>query len=156
MKMNYSDSEIFKLKNTEMKRKKINIIILLIITGFISSCDLDYNRIEAEKSIYVNQTSLNLFVGESKRLTASPTTVIFNWRSEDPQVASVNSSGLVEAVGLGSTNIVISYDDVETKVEVNVSELRPLTDIILSESSIELGLGTEATISVTPEPLDAN
>lgn len=139
-----------------MNRKKINIIILLIITGFISGCDLELDKIEVEKSIYINQPSLNLFVGESKKLTASPTSATFNWRSEDIQVATVNSSGVVEAVGVGSTNIVAFYDNVETKIEVTVTELKPLTDIFLSVPAVEFGLGDEATISVTPEPLDAN
>lgn len=139
-----------------MNRKKTGIIILLIIAGFISGCDIKFDRAEVEKSIYINQPSLSLFIGESKKLTASPSSVIFNWRSEDTQVATVNSSGLVEAVGVGSTNIVASYDNVETKIEVIVTEMQPLIDIIFSNSAFEFEVGDEATISAMPKPLDAN
>lgn len=58
-----------------------------------------------ENMVYVNQTSLDLFFGDTEQLTASPTESTFEWTSEDPSIATVTNEGLVTATGVGNTQM---------------------------------------------------
>lgn len=136
--------------------KIIKMVICLILIICSSGCNLGYEQINAEKSIYVNQQSLSLFIGEQIQLTASPTGFSFFWESEDTDVATVSSSGLVEAVGTGSTNIIASYDGVKTKVPVRVLLKTALENISVNVSGIEIGVGNELNVVALPVPSDAN
>ncbi|WP_080904453.1 Ig-like domain-containing protein [Parabacteroides sp. Marseille-P3160] len=140
-----------------MKTRFIKYTLFLLLSACISGCD-DYNRTAVEKAIYVNKESLVLFVGEQIKLTASPTdgTYQYQWTSEDPSVATVTAEGLIEAVGEGFTNIVISSGDIKTKVEVTSIIRIPLEDVQLSETSLELQPGSSKTIIVNYIPDNAN
>jgi hypothetical protein len=100
---------------------KINVLIkgicLLTIGWSISGCSDKYDK-EVERNFYVNKNSLNLYFGDKIQLTASPATEAFNWSSEDPAVATVTNAGLVEAVGVGTTNILVLMDDILKEIPV--------------------------------------
>lgn len=141
-----------------MKMKLNEIIGALILVFIVTSCSIsEYDQSEVEEYIYVNQQALSLFKGEQIQLTASPTGMTYNWRSEDPTIASVSSTGLVEAVGVGSIYIFVYRDDTETGIPVTVIEEVPLTDIVLNvEDEIEMVIDTEMTVTAIPYPSDAN
>ena len=140
--------------NMEKIINKIKITILstlLILVG----CS-DYERTEVEYTISVNHQSLNMFIGADIQLTASPTNgEAFKWRSEDESVATV-SNGLVTAISEGVTNIIVEKGDLSINVPVTVTIKIPLTDILLSEYSIEMSPKNKATILATMVPLNAN
>lgn len=127
---------------------------MLCLTIFIWGCD-DYERTGVEESIYINKSSLSMFVGDQNQLTVSPTGGTYNWESEDPSVATV-TNGLVEAVGEGTTNIVASNGTIQTKVSVNAVIRIPLTGVSLSEYYIEMSPGDVKNILITLIPEDAN
>ncbi|WP_298647539.1 Ig-like domain-containing protein [uncultured Proteiniphilum sp.] len=135
--------------------KIVKTVAYLFLIGCFSGCD-PYERTAVEQSIYVNHQSLNMLVGDQMQLTASPTEVIYNWVSEDPTVATVNSSGLVEAMGEGSTNIIAYYSDIQIKVPVAVSQRIRLENIEFAESAIELAIGGKSTLAALPVPGNAN
>lgn len=137
-----------------MKEKRVKSILLILLLGLIWGCD-EYNRTGVEESIFVDKSSLSMFVGDQFQLTASPTESTFNWTSEDPNVASVKN-GLVEAVGEGSTNIIATDGIAETRVSVNVIIRIPLTDVVLSEDTLELSPGDIKNILTTLVPDNAN
>lgn len=74
----------------------------------VCGCDNEIGKDVPGKSVYVNKRSLNIFFGDKVQVTASPTGETFTWSSADPAIATVTSGGLVEAVGLGSTEIVVA------------------------------------------------
>lgn len=57
-----------------------------------SEVEIEHNE---ENVIYVNESSLELFCGETRQLTASPTESTFSWVSEDPEIADVDVHGMV-------------------------------------------------------------
>lgn len=135
--------------------KIVKTIAYLFLIGCFAGCD-PYDRTAVEQSIYVNHQSLNMLVGDQLQLTASPTEVTYSWKSENPEVAAVNSSGLVEAIGEGATNIVVYHNDIEAKVPVAVSQRIRLENIELAESEISLAIGDKLTLSALPVPRNAN
>ncbi len=135
--------------------KTAKALIYLFLIGCISGCET-YERPDAEQFIYVNQQSLNLLIGEQVQLKASPTEITYGWKSENLTVATVNSFGLVEAVGEGSTNIITFHGDIQTKVPITVNPIIPLEDIKLAVSKVELEVGGKLVIGASPVPADAN
>ena len=63
---------------------------------------------------------MELFCGETRQLTASPTESTFSWVSEDPEIADVDVHGMVTAKSKGNTRIVVSSGDNKEYVEVDV------------------------------------
>lgn len=101
------------------KLSKVGISLFAIIcTIGCSTKEIDHNY---ENMIYVNQSSLDLFFGDTEQLTASPTENSFEWTSEDPSVATVNNDGLVTATGVGRTQITISEGEWTKSIDVTVS-----------------------------------
>lgn len=70
---------------------------------------------ETNFTIVINQTELTLEMGESVKLNAiiTPATdqaPVVKWTSDNPEVVTVNGSGIVEAVGLGTAVITATLD----------------------------------------------
>jgi hypothetical protein len=77
------------------------------------------------KDIIVTPANLPLFtqVGQTAQLTATPdpnVPVTFTWTSEDPAVATVSQTGLIETTGEGTTKIIVSGGNVSKEVLVVV------------------------------------
>jgi len=65
----------------------------------------------SSSDIKINKTDFTLFrVGETARLQISGTTSTVTWSSNDTNVATVDSSGLVTAVGKGACTVTASVD----------------------------------------------
>jgi hypothetical protein len=133
----------------------IKAICVFVLGCSISGCNEKYDKV-VEKDIYVNNSSLNLFVGDRLQLTASPDNVTYVWSVEDPAVVSVSATGLVEAVGAGSTGVVISHDGVRKTIPVTVVVKIPLTDVNVSVESVVLAIGDKVQANARPVPADAN
>jgi len=138
-----------------MNAEFVKISLWLLLLGGVSGC-YNYDKIEEEKSIYVNRQSLSLFVGDEIQLTASPTEETYNWSSEDPDVATVTSSGLVKAVSEGATNIVVSSGEVVTEVPLTAVIRIPLRDVTVSDTQLEMLPGDNKIVSTTYIPENAN
>lgn len=141
-----------------MKEKKIKYGLVLFIFAAIMSGCTEYVRTEVEKDIYVNMLELSTFVGDQIQLVVSPTDGVlqYKWRSEDPEIASVDGNGLVKILSEGNTNIIVSSGDIMRQVPVIASVRIPLVDVVLSETSLALLPGGRKTILVTNVPEDAN
>lgn len=128
-----------------------------MLLGSVAGCD-DYELKDVPKNIYIDKEAVSLFVGEQEQLKASPTdgTYTFSWTSEDPAVATVSAAGLVQAVGEGSTNIIVTGGPARGMVPVTSVVRIPLQDVVLSESAIELMPGNERNVLVTLVPANAN
>lgn len=134
---------------------KYGLGIVLLLT--LVSCD-EFIRTEVVKEIYVNKSTINGFVGDEVNLVASPTdgTYHYTWSSEDPNVATVNANGQVKIVGEGFTNIIVSSEGIRQKVEIYAVHRIELTDIILSETKVDLIPNAKAVINVQRVPDNAN
>jgi len=108
-------------------------------------------------SVVVSLTASTLQIGASAQASAvlkdaSGNTVSgpsVSWSSSDAAVATVNSSGLVKAIGAGSANIVASSDGVTGSANIGVAAAPPVpvasVTVSLGSSSVAVGQTTQAT-----------
>jgi hypothetical protein len=84
------------------------------------------------EDINLTQTSLRLYAGDKMQIWAYPapedaSDVTFTWRSENPDVATVDKDGMVTAVSKGITHVTVSSGTVEKIITVSVPELYKCT-----------------------------
>jgi hypothetical protein len=115
-------SLIYKMRTGMRTRFFILCIGVLIIGCFLSGCDGEVEKEAPEKYVYVNKNSLNVFFGDEVQLKANPAGEVFEWSSADPAIATVTSGGLVKAVGVGSTEIIVTRTGASlTRIPVTVT-----------------------------------
>ena len=126
---------------------------LLMLAGCGHGPDRDM-----EKRIFVNYTSLRMWVDDEIQITASPTGETFRWVSTDDEVVTVSQQGEVRAVGRGICGIIVSCEDfLQREITVVVAEEIPVTEIEVSKLSLELLEGGEtATLTTSLLPKNFN
>ncbi|MDR2472833.1 MAG: carbohydrate-binding protein [Tannerella sp.] len=132
-----------------------NIIFSLIGLLIITNCERG-KITEVSKQIFVDYQSLNMFVNEEVKITASPTTENFKWESENTAVATVSAKGEVKATGEGSTNIVVGYGNVLRSIPVSVVVKIPATGLTLSKTSLEMKPRENVSIVASLLPDNSN
>ncbi len=106
--------------------------------------------------ITVDPSFAELKVGETVQLTPtitpeSTTDKKVTWSSNNESVAVVDESGLVTAVGLGSTSITATCGNIYTTATISVVPT-PATGLILNPKTAELKVGESIMVSATVEP----
>ena len=115
-------------------------------------------------SVVVEGPTVMLVIGETHQLTAVAGTsegmmiggVAFEWSSDDAEVATVNTTGLVTAVGVGTANITATADEVTSEpVMVMVSEPPPVVSTVTvgpEMASVEIGMMIQlSAVALTSE-----
>ena len=112
------------------------------------------------ETIILNKTDITLTKGTSETLQAiinpSDTTddKTLKWTSRNPDVATVDNTGKVTAVGGGTATITVkSQNGKEASCEVKVTS--KIESISLNKSNITLSKGTSETLKATINPSDA-
>jgi len=111
-------------------------LLIIVFAASLGSC-VTYPDLEVEKTVFIDKSSLTLYVGDKEQLTASPAGGAFVWESDDPAVATV-TNGLVEAKGLGNATVSASLNGLSAKLRVTVAERIALTDISLNKTRVIL------------------
>jgi hypothetical protein len=94
-----------------MKTKNIiKIASCALFTLIVCAC-VKQKEFDVERTIYVNHERLALYFGDEVNLTASPSSGTYSWATGDSNIASVNSSGQVQATGVGTTYILVTNQD---------------------------------------------
>ena len=111
------------------------------------------------ETIILNKTDITLTKGTSETLQAiinpSDTTddKTLKWTSRNPDVATVDNTGKVTAVGGGTATITVkSQNGKEASCEVKVTS--KIESISLNKSNITLSKGTSETLKATINPSD--
>jgi hypothetical protein len=139
-------------KMNEMKASNIFCTVLLIL---VCGC-AEYPAYVITNTPFVNETSLNMYIGDEVQLTASPVDENFVWSSDNEKVASVTQTGLVTAISEGLSSITVKSSNDEVRIDVRVRTFIPLTDINLSKTSAKLYAGDKAQIWAYSIPEDAS
>jgi len=106
--------------------------------------------------------TLDMNVGTTSATTVTFTPVgsdvpITNWVSSNTAVATVNSSGLVSAVGNGTAVITASVSGVSATRTVTVSTPAPtVTGISLAPETLDMNVGTTSATTVTFSPVGSD
>jgi len=109
-----------------------------------ATCNVSVNHISAT-GVSINAESTSMFAGETQQLSitftpSNATNQNVTWDSNNESVATVNSSGLVTAIGAGSATITVTAqdggltDNVEISVEIS-------SDIIIYRDASDLITG---------------
>lgn len=114
------------------------------------------------KSLTVSPQSLNLKLGGSSQLIASVLPEKSNnqisWSSTNSRVATVDSNGLVSAVGMGSATIIArTINDITYNINVLVGNYsKELRSILVTTNYITLAVSNSKQLAVAFTPSDAS
>ncbi len=121
---------------------KYNIFLgVFLIAVLLAGCN-SFDSFDVTERPFVDQTSVQLYIGEhagdrgSVQLKSSPANNSYVWTSKDTNVATVDQTGLVKAVGEGITSIVVQSKDDQIVIDVSVQEFIPLEGFTLSVNSV--------------------
>jgi len=124
------------------KNKSYYFLMIALIAAISGCSDFKYDTYKVTDTPYVNETSVELFLGADEgmdriQLTCSPTNGNFTWTSQNDDVATVTPNGLVTAKSEGYTNIIVTSANDQFEVKVHVLQWVPMENIILDVSSVQ-------------------
>ena len=144
----------------QMQKKKSALSLLLLSVLLIFSCTAPVEDIPVG-SISLDKPSLELQEGEVAQLKATvlpknATDTQVTWSSSNPEVASVDKSGLVTALTPGFVTITAMAGQKTATCQVRVSKKQvPVSGITLDRYSLEMVEGESAKITATILPQNA-
>ena len=154
--------------NITAKGKGTTIITITSNNGKTANVAVSVTEKEQEvvlpQDLILEESSAELIVGETKQITASilpenATNKNIEYVTANRLVATVSSSGLVSAVGVGSTTITVrsqAKPEISKTFSVTVkSNVVAVTKIEISKAAISLHPGESETISYTVLPENA-
>lgn len=150
----------------------ISVITAIITVFLFPSCmekeDTPPYFVHAE-SVRIDARSLQLRISTSQRLTctvfpAEAGNKRVTWYSRNPEIATVSSEGLVQAVALGTAVIGVQTSDMRRIDEIEVEVVRyvadvPITSLELDKNTIEFKAETDAgfaPVALSPKYLPEN
>ena len=111
-------------------------------------------------SINKTSTTLNKGANETLTVTRTPSSVSYptiSWSSSNTSVATVNSSGVVTAVGNGTCTITATTTDgTNISKTCSVTVRTPVTGVTVSPTSLTLNVGGTYTLAKTISPSGAS
>ncbi|GAP72667.1 bacterial Ig-like domain [Candidatus Symbiothrix dinenymphae] len=138
-----------------MKRHNYFSNLCIVLFAVVAGCT-EYPESAITNPPSVNETSLELFVGGQKQVTANPVGAVYKWTSLNEEVATVSQTGLVQAIGEGLTSLVVESNNDRITIDVRVRTFIPLTGIILSPPKKPwYGEEAQEALIATPVPLNA-
>lgn len=122
-----------------------------------ASDEVEINVNPALTDLQVTPTSISIGVNETKQIQAAkiPSTVTtpVAYESDNIDIASVSSSGLVTGNDVGATHITVSCGSFSKTIPVTVNA--KATDIILDTTSIRLAVGQQQRVNAVKVPSNA-
>ncbi len=116
--------------------------------------------LKAVEGVSIQQTDISLIVGETVQLQATiepadASNLNVIWSSSNSSVVSINSNGLVTAIGNGTAIITITTEDGGYTAMCEVTVTTPVSGILLDITSLELFVGASQQLTATIQPEDA-
>jgi uncharacterized protein YjdB len=146
-----------------MYKKILTIIILLFGSFFLSSCKSErINGIIKATSVLIetDDNVRSLTVGESLQLKhkvfPSTASQIVTWESNNEEIASVNSNGLVTAISSGKVKITAKTDSVSSQIYLTVFEKTIKVKEIAINGTKEVYVFDYIKLNYVLTPADAN
>lgn len=139
------------------KLKTLKITLIIIYCYSIISCTDDSQGVLL-KEITVEPTNMSMEVGTTRRIAAIPTPYDydvsgFNWTTSDASVATVNQSGVVSAIEVGTAQITVSAGTVTKTIFVTVTG-KALQYFTVSPEKLSLKSNETAALTVKVSPED--
>ena len=131
----------------------------------VSICEdaqgVHYNPFVSVNSVSLNKNELSLGKGATETLVATvlPSNASnknLTWSSSDDNVATVDSNGLVTAVGGGNANITVTTVDGGHTAQCEINVIVNVNSVSLNKNELSLDKGATETLVATVLPSDAS
>lgn len=128
-------------------------------TNLSASCNVSVINESVPLTGIYGRDLLDIWFEDEEKLTFTPipenaTNPDLYWYSEDENIVTIDSNGIVKGLKEGKANIIAksrTYEDISKTVEIIVEYL-PLKAISIEESEVSLSIGEEKTLNVTYSP----
>ena len=159
------------MKNNLFRQAILLVAAVLLSTSFWSCSKDDDPNPDPEPTptaiavtgVTLNKTGITLEVDGSETLTATvapdnATNKKVTWKSDKPEIATVDANGKVTGVKAGEATITVTTEDggktATCKVTVSDTEIK-VTGVTLNKTALTLNIGANETLSATVAPADA-
>ena len=147
-----------------MKKRWIPVFLLAIFCvscALLCACTSGQQTVTTEvESVTLNKTALALYVGDEFTLeaTVSPedaSNKTVDWYSGDEAVVTVSDSGLVKAIGSGTSYVTAQTRDGQKTASCTIKVTEKVTGLSLDKPNIEMAVGNTSVITATVTPASA-
>ena len=152
-------------KVTGVKAGTATITVTTEDGGKTATCKVTVSDKEIKVTgVTLTKTTLTLETGASETLTASiapkdATNQKVSWKSDKPEIATVDASGKVTGVKAGTATITVTTEDggktATCQVTVKANTVA-VTGVTLNKSTLSLNVGASETLTATVAPADAS
>ena len=148
-------------KVTGVKAGEATITVTTEDGGKTASCKVTVkDAVVAVTGVTLNKTELTLAAGGSETLTATvapadATNQKVTWKSDKPEIASVDANGKVTGVKAGEATITVTTEDGAKTATCKVTVTIPVTGVTLNKTALTLNIGANETLTATVAPADA-
>ena len=151
-------------KVTGVKAGEATITVTTEDGGKTATCKVTVSDKEIKVTgVKLNKSETSLLVGGNETLTATvlpedATNQNVTWKSDKPEIASVDDNGKVTGVAAGEATITVTTEDggKTATCKVTVSETSvAVTGVTLNKTTLTLEAGASETLTATITPADA-
>ena len=151
-------------KVTGVKAGEATITVTTEDGGKTATCKVTVSDKEIKVTgVKLNKSETSLLVGGNETLTATvlpedATNQNVTWKSDKPEIATVDANGKVTAVKVGEATITVTTEDggKTATCKVTVSETSvAVTGVTLNKTTLTLEAGASETLTATITPADA-
>ena len=144
-------------KVTGVKAGEATITVTTEDGGKTATCKVKVTGVK------LNKSETNLLVGGNETLTATvlpedATNQNVTWKSDKPEIATVDANGKVTGVKAGEATITVTTEDgaktATCKVTVKAATIA-VTGVTLNKTALTLNIGASETLTATVAPADA-
>lgn len=145
------------MAQTNVKRKTLQHIIAVLLILCLLFCNV-VTVFATATSLRMNVSSVTVQPSGTYQLTAivTPSSTRLSWKSDNPNVATVNANGVVTGKNAGTAKITCTANDgsgLSASCIVTVAKM--ISSISLSASSITIYTGSSQTVTASISPADA-
>ena len=149
---------------TGVKAGEATITVTTEDGGKTATCKVTVSDKEIKVTgVKLNKSETSLLVGGNETLTATvlpedATNQNVTWKSDKPEIATVDANGKVTAVKVGEATITVTTEDggKTATCKVTVSETSvAVTGVTLNKTTLTLEAGASETLTATITPADA-
>ena len=151
-------------KVTGVKAGEATITVTTEDGGKTATCKVTVSDKEIKVTgVKLNKSETSLLVGGNETLTATvlpedATNQNVTWKSDKPEIATVDANGKVTAVKVGEATITVTTEDggktATCKVTVKAATVA-VTGVTLNKATLSLIAGASETLTATVAPADA-
>lgn len=128
------------------------------VKGGVAACVIEVSGYAVEQITIGGTQEMRIGETQNLKLSITPTEAQddakVTWKSDRPEILSVDETGKVTAHQSGSATITATADSMQGKLTISVQP--GLTDILLKPQKMELHVGESAGIEADPVPADAD